>query len=478
MAHHTIETDYLIIGSGAVGMAFADVLLAETDATVTIVDRHHKPGGHWNDAYSFVTLHQPSSFYGVSSLELSKGRKDMVGLNKGLHELASGPEVSAYFDQVMRHQFLPSGRVQYFPMCNYISDKEAAQKGEGQFKSITSGDTYDVKVAKKTVDGTYFKTSVPSTHTPSYTWDDGINVQPLNALPSVTASPAGYMVVGGGKTAMDACLWLLENGVNPDDIQWVMPRDGWLIDRGNTQPSEEFFNATIGAQANQMESIAAASSIDDLFDRLEKTGVLLRLDPTVKPEMYHGATISQQEMTELRRIKNVIRMGRIKHIGTHEITFEKGTLPAVEGTLYVDCSARAVPVTEMFPVFDGNLITVQTVRTIQPVFSSAFIAHIEATYNDEKHKQSLCSVVPLPNTANDWIIVTMGLMMNQFAWSQDKELREWIANNRLDGFSKLIQNVDPEDTGKMEILGRLRAAAMPAMANLQKFAVEISEGAV
>ena len=57
-----IDTDYLIIGSGAVGMAFADTLLDETDAHITIVDRHGKPGGHWNDAYPFVSLHQPSAF--------------------------------------------------------------------------------------------------------------------------------------------------------------------------------------------------------------------------------------------------------------------------------------------------------------------------------------------------------------------------------------------------------------------------------
>ena len=42
-----METDYLVIGSGAVGMAFVDTLLDESDAHITIVDRHGKPGGHW-----------------------------------------------------------------------------------------------------------------------------------------------------------------------------------------------------------------------------------------------------------------------------------------------------------------------------------------------------------------------------------------------------------------------------------------------
>ena len=51
-------------------MAFADTLLSETEATMALVDRRHRPGGHWNDAYPFVRPHQPPSFYGVSSRSL------------------------------------------------------------------------------------------------------------------------------------------------------------------------------------------------------------------------------------------------------------------------------------------------------------------------------------------------------------------------------------------------------------------------
>ena len=108
-----IETDYLIIGAGAVGLAFADTLLAETDAHITIIDRHGKPGGHWNDAYPFVALHQPSSFYGVNSMALGTNHKDTFGPNEGCYELASGAEVTSYFDKVMHQTLLPSGRVSY-----------------------------------------------------------------------------------------------------------------------------------------------------------------------------------------------------------------------------------------------------------------------------------------------------------------------------------------------------------------------------
>ncbi|MEM7611197.1 MAG: NAD(P)-binding protein [Pseudomonadota bacterium] len=461
MSDSQLDTDYLIVGSGAVGMAFADVLLHESDADMVIVDRHHKPGGHWNDAYSFVTLHQPSSFYGVSSKELSKGRKDAVGLNKGLGELATGAEVSAYFDEVMRHQFLPSGRVRYFPMCEYL--------GDGEFVSLLTGERHRVNARRKTVDATYLKTSVPSTHTPGFSIADGVRFMPLNGLPALAAPADGYVVIGGGKTGVDACLWLLENGVDPDTIRWIMPRDAWMLNRRNTQSSPEFFNVAMGAQAAQMEAIAQAESIEDLFDRLEAAGVMVRIDQDVRPKMFHGATVSELELDALRRIKNIVRLGRVSAIESDRIVLDEGEIPTGPGQVHVDCSASAIPNLVMKPVFEGDTITPQTVRSYQPVFSAAFIAHVEAAYDDEAVKQELCQVVPLPNHITDWVHMTAAFMMNQYRWSQDKALRAWLRDNRLDGFSQLVADVDKDDTEKQAILAKLRGNMMPAMAKLQQF---------
>ena len=460
-----LTTDYLIIGSGAVGMAFADVLLTETETDLIIVDKHHKPGGHWNVAYPFVTLHQPSAFYGVSSLELSKGRKDQVGWNKGLYDLATGAEVSAYFDEVMRHRFLPSGRVRYFPMCEY--------RDNGKFVSMLTGEEYEVEVNKKTVDATYLKTSVPSTHTPNFSIADGVCFMPLNDLPKIAAPPAGFVIIGGGKTGIDACLWLLENKVDPDKITWIVSRDAWLLDRKNTQPTLEFFADSMGAQAAQFEAVAAADSIEDMFDRLEAAGVLLRFDKTVRPQMFHGATISQMELKELRRIKNVVRQGRVQLLEKERIVLERGTVPTSTAHVHVDCSASAITNLEMKPIFQGDLITPQTVRSYQPVFSAAFIAHVEASYEGDVKKNALCCVVPLPNHDTDWIRMLAAMMMNQFNWSQDKELRKWLTNNRLDGFSKMVRSVPKEDTEKQAIIKRMREAGFPAMLKLKQFLEEL-----
>ncbi|MDG1826618.1 MAG: NAD(P)-binding protein [Henriciella sp.] len=466
MSVETYEVDYLIIGAGAMGMAFADTILTESDKTVLIVDMHHRPGGHWNDAYPFVTLHQPSAYYGVSSKELSKGRKDETGLNKGLQDLATGPEIMAYFDEVMRYQFLPTGRVTYLSMCKY--------EGEGKISALMSDKTYQVKVREKTVDATWLKTTVPSTHTPSFEIAEGVKLIPLNDLPKVTQQPSNYVVVGGGKTGIDAVIWLLENHVDPDMIRWVRPRDAWLMDRANTQPSDEFFMATMGAQAAQMQAIAESESVTDLFDRLEASGVFVRIDKSIRPQMMHGATISQAELEELRRVKDVIRMGRIKRIGLDEIILDEGALNTTPDTLYVDCSACAVGNMEERPIFEGDTLYLQTVRVVQPVFSAAFIAHIDLTRDNDEEKNRLCQIVPLPNHDTDWLRMQAAFMMNQYTWSQEKDLRDWTLNNRLDGYSRMVANVKPEETEKVALLKSMRANSMAAVLKLQNYIAELA----
>ena len=112
-------------------MAFVDALLDGGDADVVMVDRRHRAGGHWLDAYPFVQLHQPSAFYGVESTPLGRDRPEPAGEDSSFVERATGAEICAYYDDVMRHRFLASGRVRFFPMSDY--------SGGGRFVSRVSG---------------------------------------------------------------------------------------------------------------------------------------------------------------------------------------------------------------------------------------------------------------------------------------------------------------------------------------------------
>ncbi|MEM8925217.1 MAG: NAD(P)/FAD-dependent oxidoreductase [Actinomycetota bacterium] len=444
-----IEVDYLVIGAGAMGMAFTDTILTESEATVAIVDRRGAPGGHWNDAYPFVRLHQPSSFYGVNSADLGQDRIDEHGLNAGLYELASGPEVCAYFDGVMRRRFLPSGRVRYFPLSNY--------DGDGRFTSVATGEQTEVQAAT-VVDATYQNVSVPSMRPPAYEVADGVHCVPVNALGRLSEleRPDGYCIVGGGKTAMDAVLWLLTNGVSPEAITtWIMPRDSWLLDRATIQPGPEFAERSLGNFTVQMQSAAAATSMEDLFDRLEAGGALLRLDPEVRPTMYRCATVTRVEVEEMRRVDNVIRKGRVTRIEQDRIVLEGGTVPTTPGTLHVDCSADGLQRRPPVPIFDGDRITLQPVRTCQQVFSAAFIAHVALTRPDDDARNAVCGVVPHPNTDVDWARCFLASTLNSATWQGDPELQAWLRDARLDAFSGIRST---GGGGRSELVSLVREA--------------------
>ncbi len=459
MAESVIDVDYLIVGAGAVGMAFADAIVTETEATIAIVDRNDRPGGHWNDAYPFVRLHQPSSMYGVNSRPLGTGAKDEVGLNRGFRELASGHEVLSHFDVAMQQYFLPSGRVRYFPMSEVGDD--------GKITSLLSGERRAC-TARKVVDATHSKMQVPSTHARQYAVAPDAACVPLNDLPRAAGKYATYVVVGAGKTGMDACIWLLDNGADPDTIRWIMPRDSWLLNRANVQPDDESFARATQDIADQVEALAEGNSVDDVFARLEACDSVRRIDPSVPPEAYHCAIVSDGELEQLRRIRNVVRLGRVTRIDTDQIVLERGSVPTGPDCLHVDCSAAGIPSKPSKPVFDGDRITLQWVRLCQPTFSAALIGHVEANYDDEAEKNHLCAPISPPTVPRDWLRMMQIELANRMTWSSDPEITKWQAHARLDGFTNRLQSLTGTETDAIAHLGRYLEYMEPAAKNVEQ----------
>ena len=458
-----LETDYLVIGTGATAMAFVDTLLDEQpDATVLMVDRLHRPGGHWNHAYPWVRVHQPSAWYGVASRELASGEKDKVGLNAGLYSMASGAEVLAHLDQVMQQRFLPSGRVRWLPMTDY----QAGPDGTHRLASVVGGHVQTVRVRRKVVDGTQARTEVPATHAPRYTVAPGVDCIPINDLATLRRAYAHYTVVGSGKTGIDACLWLLAHGVAPSRIRWIMPRDAWFLDRANFQPGLENFERNMGYSLDQFGSIVEAATPADLFARLEAKGALLRLDPRVEPTTYRCGTVSRDELDLLRGIADVVRQGRLQAIDPTRIVLDEGALPADTDTLYVDCSASAIQPLPGLPVFDGTRINLLMVRFCQPLFSAALIAFVESHLEDDAARNALCAVVPSPEVPRDWLRMWAATLANGARWRQHPALNAWLMKCRLNGQAVMARGVLPEDDARMALLRETGVKAGAAAARL------------
>jgi hypothetical protein len=458
----TLETDYLIVGCGAAGMAFADALVADSDADVIMVDRRHAPGGHWHDAYTFVRLHQPSAYYGVNSLPLGADTIDRDGVNAGMYEQASAAEICAYYDRVMRTRLLPSGRVRYFPMSDYV--------GEHRLVARLTGETCAVKVRRALVDATYLEPAVPSTSAPPFAVEPGVRCVPVNALSRGAVRADRYVMIGAGKTAMDACVWLLQNGVPAEGICWIKPREAWLLNRTFAQ-SGELVGQLLEGLARQMEAAAQASSLDDLFARLDAGEQLLRVDEQVTPTMYKGPTMSVGELELLRRITSVVRLGAVRAIRQDTVVLDRGTLPAKPGDVYVHCAAAGLNPAPSVPIFSDGRITLQPIRVGLIPFNAAMVGYVEATRGDSgqrglAEKNRLCPPNRLPDVPLDWIRGTLVAASADHAWSKEADIAAWLEKARLNPSRGLRQRAS--DPLVRDAMHRYGEHVRPALANLTR----------
>jgi hypothetical protein len=476
-------TDYLIIGAGAVGLAFADTLLDEDpDCHITFVDKHARPGGHWNDAYSFVALHQPSAFYGVNSMAFPSEQIDPHGPNKGLYALASGAEVTAYFERVMNHRLLPSGRVAYHRLTAFTGRDE---DGTARITGVLSGEEDTIVVRRKLVDATFYQTSVPSTHKRAFAVDEGVAITIPGGLPDLwkdpESIPGNFVILGGGKTAMDTGVWLIEAGVDPACIHWVRPRDSWLNNRKYVQPGEEFLAATVESQMAHLKAFAEVEDGHGVFEALERGGYMLRIDPDVRPEMYHYAVISEGEIALLRQIRKVIRTGRVTRIARGALHFGEAVHGVPEDSLFIDCTARAVPFTaeaNSGPQFRGDTIVLQPISVPLVTLSAALTAFIEAHYPDDATKNQLARSGPLTDTPETFPYAFMMNLMNRGTWSQTPEIAAWLSKSRLDPTGPTVARMIAAGDPRLAVLGGFRDAvkeAMPAVIRLGMAAKAIHE---
>jgi NAD(P)-binding Rossmann-like domain len=415
-----VSTDYLVVGAGAMGMAFADALVDHADVHVTLVDRRYSPGGHWQDAYPFVQLHQASMFYGVASTVLGTGAVQPRGPETGLQERARRSEIQAYFDEILHRRFLGTGRVSFLSASEYHTDGAAHL-----VTSRVSGERVEVSVRRRVVDATYLSPTIPATTPPPFGVADGARVVPVNELPDIVETPSEYVIVGSGKTATDAIVWLLLNGVESDRIVWVRPRDPWMLNRALVQPDPA---VAIGLAADIMSSAADAASLDDMFLRLEAAGVMLRVDPDVVPTMAKTPTLGTWELDLLRSIERVVRKGHVRHVTATEIVLDDGAVPLAPSALIVHCAASGLQYPPMVPIWGPDKIRLQTIRVGFPCFGAALAGYVEATRDDDGERNRLCPPNLYGNNAAEWALMqargtvaaaTFGAEPDIAAWAND-----------------------------------------------------------
>lgn len=451
-----LEADYLVVGAGAAGLAFVDALVDHADVRVVMVDRRPGVGGHWLDAYPFVRLHQASAFYGVASTLLGGGRTQPDGPEAGLHERATAPEICGYYDRVLRERLLPSGRVSFHPGCDHL--------GGGRFRSLASGQTYQVRGRRRVVDARYLAPHIPARTPPPFAVAPGAQVVPVNDLVDVGATASQYVVLGSGKTATDACVWLLQSGVDPDAICWVRPRDPWMLDRAVVQPDPAVF---LGMAADTLQAASRAASPDDLFLRLEEAGVMLRIDRSVTPTMAKTPTLARWELDLLRSIEHVVRRGRVTHVEASRVVLDDGEIALAKDAVVVHCAAPGLRQRPLLPIWGRDAITLQPMRAGFPCFGAALAGFVEALSTDDEAKNAWCPPSPYSDTPADWLRMQVLGGRAAASFGAQPEIKAWA-----DGVALNPARTPPGlGTGAVAAaLARLRTYAGPGTARMAELA--------
>lgn len=452
-----LETDYLVIGAGAAGIAFTDELLAHSDASLAIVDRRHAPGGHWIDAYPFVRLHQPSAFYGVTSRPLGEDAIDRSGSNAGFYELAGADEIRAYYERVVYGHFLPSGRVRYFPSCDYL--------GEHRFVSRLTGASWQARVRRKLVDTTYIEGTIPATSPPPFEVDEGVRCVPAGELARVQEPAERYVIIGGGKTALDACVWLLERGVPAPAIRWIKPRESWWLNRRFQQPHTLVAELYRGI-ALQLEAFAQATSVADVFERLEAHGILLRVDPRVVPTMFRGAVVSEPELALLRQIEDVVRLGHVRRIEPDQILLDEGRIPTTPGSLHVHCASQALARRPLRPIFEPGRVTVQPFFWGFACYQFALLGVLEATIASDEERNRLCPPIQYWDRNEDFLAAFLATLTGDRARAAHPAIGSWMKRTRLNPTSGVAAYRD--DPRVIQAREHIKQFGAAAASNLEK----------
>lgn len=425
MPTNALTVDYLIIGAGAMGMAFADVLVSESDSTMAVVDRHDTPGGHWTVSYPFVRLHGPSKFYGVNSRPMPS--------DEGTGKLASRSEILDYYDRLMRETLVASGRVTYLPKHNV----DVAEPGRpATVRSLVTGEATEIVVRKRVVDASYMNITVPAMRRAGFGVEDAATLITINQLAELDRAPERFTVIGAGKTGIDACLWLLERGIDPDRLTWIVPRDAWLINRELEWQSGGF---------QPLLNLLACTSVDAVIRVLEKNRVVVRRDPDVEPSAFRCATVDTGELAQLRRIKNVVRLGRVRAVGATSVTLDGGTIPTTPGTVHIDCTADGLTQKPPKPVFEAGAITLQPLLPCLLPPSAAVAARVECLDGDDEWRNELCAPVVNPGSARDLLSFYAIRLERMARWARSPELFTWLAGSRfITGIAALERLDEPE----------------------------------
>ena len=203
---------------------------------------------------------------------------------------------------------------------------------------------------------------------------------------------------------------------------------------------------------------------------MEAAGGWLRLDPAIRPTMFHAGTTTVAEVDRVRGLGRLVREGRVLRIEPDRMVLEGRVVSTGRSTLFVDCSARALARNchDRTPVFRPGRIDLQLIRFPLICFSTALIAFIEARVEDHEIRTRMTGITPMTDTVADWIDRAIVNAENQTAWMADERVRDWIRQCRLEPMGRMMRSVPDDDVAACADRDRVRSLSDAVLENLRR----------
>jgi len=243
--------------------------------------------------------------------------------------------------QVVLQDLIDTGRVRFFPESSYFNK---------MIRSAT-GKVWSVK-ARKIVWANCGEVPSKSPMPLPCLQGAGVNVCSPDD-PAVLSHAPEYLVVGAGKSAVEALLWLLKKGIDPETITWVLPHESYWL----------------------QERVPPATP----------SGKVRTVQPQAQSSKFQCAALSNQELKDLGLVTNIVRLGLVMGAEPGRLLFERGEVPLQTGSVVLDCSESLQDHKEV-PIWQPGKLVLQCLSNCKRAKSSALIAAIELQPGTDEEK--------------------------------------------------------------------------------------------
>jgi len=141
--------------------------------------------------------------------------------------------------------------------------------------------------------------------------------------------------------------------------------------------------------------------------------------------------ISEAELTLLRRIEDVVRLGHVRRIERDAIILDEGTVPTTEATVHVHCASRGLRRPPLRPIFEPGRVTVQPFLWGFACYQFAMLGVVEATVKSDEEKNRLCPPIAYWDANTEYLSAFLASLTNERARAAYPALASWAKETRL-----------------------------------------------